>query len=213
MMLRVPSSPCTARVVVLAGPSGSGKTRLAARLRLPVLALDDFYPDGSDPLLPHLQAGATGSLIDWDHPDSWDADRALAALRTLCLTTCPYTTSPGTGAWATASSPSEHRRTWSPRGSSPRRSSPPCATGGLLAAAVCVRHRRIVAFVLRLARDLREHRKPPHVLVTRGWRLMRAEPRIVARMRAQGCESMSPRRAERTLRGLVDAAVQAPSTA
>ncbi len=86
MMLRVPSSPCTARVVVLAGPSGSGKTRLAARLRLPVLALDDFYPDGSDPLLPHLQAGATGSLIDWDHPDSWDADRALAALRTLCLT-------------------------------------------------------------------------------------------------------------------------------
>ena len=33
----------TAQVVVLAGPSGAGKSRLAERLGLPVLRLDDFY--------------------------------------------------------------------------------------------------------------------------------------------------------------------------
>ena len=40
------------RVIVLAGPSGAGKSRLAERLGLPVLRLDDFYKSGGDPTLP-----------------------------------------------------------------------------------------------------------------------------------------------------------------
>ena len=35
-----------ARMIVLAGPSGAGKSRLAERLGLPVLRLDDFYKNG-----------------------------------------------------------------------------------------------------------------------------------------------------------------------
>ena len=62
------------RVVILAGPSGSGKTRLAGRLHAehgwPVVRLDDFYRDEDDPAMPRQEALA---MIDWDHPDSWDA--------------------------------------------------------------------------------------------------------------------------------------------
>jgi uridine kinase len=61
----------------------------------------------------------------------------------------------------------------------------------------------MVTYALRLLRDLREHRKAPHVLVRRGWRLMRAEPEIVARMAELGCEPMPPRRAEQRLRDLI----------
>ncbi len=44
-------------MIVLAGPSGAGKSRLAERLGLPVLRLDDFYKDGGDPTLPRIEAG------------------------------------------------------------------------------------------------------------------------------------------------------------
>ncbi len=59
-----------ARVIVLAGPSGSGKSRLSRRVGLPVLNLDDFYKDGSDPSLPRVDLGHE-SIVDWDDPASW----------------------------------------------------------------------------------------------------------------------------------------------
>ena len=73
-----------ARVIVLAGPSGSGKSRLAARLGLPVLRLDDFYRDGDDPSLPRIEHGANAGMVDWDHPGSWLPDDALATMVELC---------------------------------------------------------------------------------------------------------------------------------
>lgn len=69
--------------MLLCGPSGSGKSLLSARSGLPVLRLDDFYKEGDDPTLP-LVAGS--SDIDWDHPASWDADTAVAAIVDLCRT-------------------------------------------------------------------------------------------------------------------------------
>ena len=48
-----------ARVIVLAGPSGAGKSRLAERVGLPVLRLDDFYKNGDDPTLPGISRGRT----------------------------------------------------------------------------------------------------------------------------------------------------------
>ena len=71
-------------MIVLAGPSGAGKSRLAERLGLPVLRLDDFYKNGGDPTLPRIAAGANAGLVDWDHPDSWLLDDALAAIERLC---------------------------------------------------------------------------------------------------------------------------------
>ncbi len=71
-----------ARVILLAGPSGAGKTRLARRSALPVMALDDFYKNGSDPTLPRRDTG----LVDWDDPAAWDLDAALQSLHELCTT-------------------------------------------------------------------------------------------------------------------------------
>ena len=69
-----------ARVILVGGPSGAGKSRLAERLGLPVLQLDDFYKDGSDSTLPRFASG----IVDWDHPGAWRLDDALAAIHEVC---------------------------------------------------------------------------------------------------------------------------------
>lgn len=60
---------------------------------------------------------------------------------------------------------------------------------GVLADALSLTHSPPVTFVRRLARDLRESRKPPLTLLRRGWSLMRAEPGIVARQVALGARA------------------------
>ena len=44
----------------------------------------------------------------------------------------------------------------------------------------------------RLVRDLREHRKPPLVLLRRGLRLMREQSQVVRRSEALGCRVLTP---------------------
>lgn len=61
-----------------------------------------------------------------------------------------------------------------------------CQELGLLADAICLRGRPSTTFRRRLLRDLREGRKSVPFLLRRGWRLMRAERRIVARQTALG---------------------------
>ena len=80
-----------------------------------------------------------------------------------------------------------------------------CRERGLLADAVCVRNHRVVTFWRRLTRDLREHRKPPLVLLRRGWLLMRAEPRVVSHAVACGCRPMTPDEAFERLSAMVQA--------
>mgnify|MGYP003886245165 CR=1 FL=1 len=71
------------QVILLAGPSGSGKSTIVRAAGLPILYLDDFYRAGSDPDLPR---DPELGIVDWDHPDSWDRQGALAALEALCST-------------------------------------------------------------------------------------------------------------------------------
>lgn len=72
----------------------------------------------------------------------------------------------------------------------------------LLAAAYCVRQHRLVTFWRRLVRDLREHRKPPLVLLRRGFALLRDQQRLVRHAQALGYQAVTPDQAYGAVRGL-----------
>ncbi|MDD9347368.1 MULTISPECIES: ATP-binding protein [unclassified Mumia] len=186
-------------VVVLTGPSGSGKSRVAERSGLPVVRLDDFYREGDDPLLPTITFGDT-EVVDWDDARSWDAAAACDALERLCTTgevevpVYDIALSRQTGRHTVALGDAT---TVVAEGLFAQAVVAELARRGLLADAICVRHHRVVTFVLRLVRDLREKRKPLPVLLRRGWHLMREEPTVVAEAVDHGCRPMTPRRAER----------------
>ena len=78
-----------------------------------------------------------------------------------------------------------------------------CVARGLLAEAICVSNHRLVTFWRRLTRDLREHRKPPWVLLRRGLMLLRAEPRVIAHAVELGCTPMAVERAYDRIHELV----------
>ncbi|MGW2278797.1 uridine kinase family protein [Streptomyces sp. NPDC001770] len=180
------SQPIPTRVVLLTGPSGSGKSSLAARTGLPMLRLDDFYKEGNDPTLPQV----TGSTdIDWDSPESWDAEAAVAAIADLCrsgrthIPVYDLATSSRTG---TEVLHIERSPLFVAEGIFAADIVARCQELGLLADAICLRGRPSTTFRRRLLRDLREGRKSVPFLLRRGWRLMRAERRIVARQTALG---------------------------
>jgi uridine kinase len=194
--------------VVLAGPSGVGKTRMAAHSRLPVLRLDDFYRSGDDPDLPRIAHGANTGLVDWDDPRSWhhdDAVRAICELATTGRTVAPIYDIARNGPSGTHVVELAARHAFIAEGIFAQEVVRACRDHGVLAAAICLRQHPLVTFWRRLTRDLREHRKPPLVLIRRGWALMRAQGRVIAEAEALGCEVMSVGRAERTIRTLAGA--------
>lgn len=178
------------RVLVLAGPSGAGKSRLAERLGLPVLRLDDFYREGTDPSLPRIPTGANAGLVDWDDPRSWHLDAALAALRSLCeegRTEVPVYSIPDNAVVGTRPLDLGEHRFFAAEGIFAADVVPACAEAGMLAGAYCVRQHRFVTFWRRLGRDLRERRKPPRVLLRRGLALLRDQRRVVSHAVSRGC--------------------------
>ncbi|MFC9908886.1 uridine kinase [Streptomyces sp. NPDC127197] len=178
--------PIPTRVVLLCGPSGSGKSLLSACSGLPVLRLDDFYKEGTDPTLP-LVAGS--SDIDWDHPESWDADAAVAAIEELCRTgrtnvpVYDISLSARTGEDTV-----DIGRTplFIAEGVFAAEIVTHCRELGILADALCLSRGSVRTFRRRFLRDLKEGRKSVPFLLRRGWRLMRAERSIVARQTALG---------------------------
>ncbi|MFF8935220.1 uridine kinase [Streptomyces paradoxus] len=179
-------SPISTRVVLLCGPSGSGKSLLAARSGLPVLRLDDFYKEGDDPTLPLV---AESSDIDWDHPDSWDADTAVAAITRLCRT--GRTEVPVYDLSLSARTGDEtvdigRTPLFIAEGIFAAEIVARCRELGVLADALCLSRGPVRTFRRRFLRDLREGRKSVPFLLRRGWRLMREERTIVARQTALG---------------------------
>ena len=179
-----------AQVVVLAGPSGAGKSRLAERLGLPVLRLDDFYKDGDDPSLPRITAGANAGLVDWDDPASWHQQDALDALRRLCSTgRCDVPVYEIAQNGRVGSRPVDLAGSplFVAEGIFAPEVVATCREEGMLAAAYCITQHPLVTFWRRLTRDLREHRKPPLFLLRRGLALMRDQQRVVGHAVRQGC--------------------------
>ncbi|MGW5202768.1 uridine kinase family protein [Streptomyces spiralis] len=181
--------PSAARVVLLCGPSGSGKSLVAARSGLPVLRLDDFYKEGDDPTLPLV---ARSSDIDWDHPQSWDADVAVEAIARLCATG-----STGVPVYDIARSARIGENTldigrtplFVAEGIFAAEIVGRCRELGVLADALCLTRGPVTTFRRRFLRDLREGRKSVPFLLRRGWRLMRAERSIIARQVALGAHA------------------------
>ncbi|MGW7421446.1 uridine kinase family protein [Streptomyces sp. NPDC054813] len=178
--------PSPARVVLLCGPSGSGKSLVAARSGLPVLRLDDFYKEGDDPTLP-LVAGS--SDIDWDHPESWDAEVAVEAIARLCATgSTPVPVYDIALSARTGEEPLHIGRTplFIAEGIFAAEIVERCRELGLLADALCLNRGPMRTFRRRFLRDLKEGRKSVPFLLRRGWRLMRSERAIVARQVSLG---------------------------
>lgn len=186
----MPADPPVATVVLLAGPSGCGKSRLADHSGLTVLKLDDFYRSGDEPGLPRLPHGE----IDWDHPGSWNAGAAQAALESLCRTgsaEVPVYDIAANGPSGSRKVTLDGEPVFIAEGIFVAELVAGCADRALLERAVCVRRSRWITFTLRLFRDLREHRKSPLFLVRRGLLLAHREPEIVRRLLAAGCRPMS----------------------
>lgn len=175
--------------MLLCGPSGSGKSLVAARSGLPVLRLDDFYKEAGDPTLP-LVAGS--SDIDWDHPGSWDADAAVAAISRLCATGTTNVPVYDISLSARTGEDTLHiGRTplFIAEGIFAAEIVGRCRELGVLADALCLNRGPARTFRRRFLRDLKEGRKSVPFLLRRGWRLMRAERSIVARQVALGAHA------------------------
>jgi uridine kinase len=187
-----------ARVIVLAGPSGAGKSRLAERSGLPVLRLDDFYKSAGDPTLPLIVDGPNAGVVDWDDPASWLPGDAIAALTELCRegrAEIPVYDIAHDGRCGSQVLDLEGSSLFVAEGIFAHHVVGPCRDAGMLAAAYCVRQHPLVTFWRRLTRDLREHRKPPLVLVRRGFALMREQRRLVDEVVAHGCTPVGPEQA------------------
>ena len=195
-----------ARVVVVAGPSGSGKSRLCRRLGLPFVNLDDFYKDGDDATLPRVTLPGGEVMVDWDDPGSWLCVEAADTLEQICrdgAAEVPVYEIAKDGRTGHRKIEIGGAAYFVAEGIFAQEVVALCRARGILADAVCVRNHPFVTFWRRLTRDLREHRKPPHLLLRRGWLLMRQEPRIVAHAVALGCAAMTPDAAYHRIRALV----------
>lgn len=196
-----PVNPSPARVILLCGPSGSGKSTLAERAGLPVLQLDDFYKDGDDPTLPRLPDGS----VDWDDPQSWHFDEAMAAIRALCdtgSTDVPVYSIPANGRVGSHAITLDGAGAFIAEGIFAAEVVRACAAEGLLADAICLRNHALTTAYRRFLRDVREARKSVPYLLRRGYRLMRAERAVVARQKELGATACNGHEALARVRGL-----------
>ncbi|MDO5676247.1 MAG: uridine kinase, partial [Propionibacteriaceae bacterium] len=166
-------------LVLIAGPSGSGKsrvTRLAADGRHVVaLSLDDFYRDVDHPGLPMTPMG----IPDWDDVACWDLEHAVATLKKLLdegraeMPVYDISTSRRTGTRTLELGTAEFVLA---EGIFAIQTLAAARAAGMKVEAMWLDRKRSANFVRRLRRDLKEHRKPPRVLLRRGVALFRDEP-------------------------------------
>lgn len=206
--------PMDAAVVLVAGESGSGKSHLARVSACPRFRLDEYYRDGGAPGLPRTDYG----IIDWDDPGTWDGAAALDAIVELVDTgraTVPrydISTSRRVGEHTvTLPEPSPGCRVvlvaegvFAPELVEPAR------LRGLAVTGVWLDRPPLLVFLLRLGRDLSQHRKPPLVLLRRGWALLLSAPGRRRRAEALGCAGLSMSAARRLVDSLASCQASPP---
>lgn len=190
-MLRMPARPA---LILLAGPSGSGKSRLARMSGCVSLRLDDFYADLDEEGLPHW-----GGIVDWDDPGSWHGDTAATAIRTLIdegrveipVYDISLSRRVGSHELTLPEPPPGQRLCLVAEGIFAPELVQRCRDLGIDTTGVWLTRGRLLVFWLRLRRDLRDHRKPPLILIRRGWTLLLKEPAQRMAAVAKGCEALT----------------------
>lgn len=159
------------RIVLVAGPSGSGKGVMTRRSGLPLVPLDEFYRDHDDPGLPRRFG-----IVDWDDPASWNVRAALDMLTQLAhegSAEMPVYSIPTSRRTGTRTFTAEQAPLVVAEGIFAAELVGPLRDRGLLADALVLDRPVPLVFGLRLARDVREGRKPVPKLLRRGWGLAR----------------------------------------
>lgn len=185
-------------LLLIAGPSGSGKSRLT-RLATEAcsalaLSLDDFYHDVDHPGLPMTPMG----IPDWDQVATWDLPLALQTVSTLladgsCEVPCyDISVSKRVGSRLVELGDADLIVA---EGIFAIDMLAPASAAGIAAEGWWLDRRRAANFSRRLARDLKEKRKSPKVLLRRGAALYRGEPALRGAALAAGFTPVSMRRA------------------
>lgn len=176
-------------VILLAGPSGSGKSRLTRLTGAPQLRLDDFYRADTDPDMPMVDG-----RIDWDDARSWDAQAATIALDEL-LRTGRARVPVYSIQLNRATGEHEVDLTDSAVVVAEGIFAPDllrcCRSKGVEVTPVWLDRSRHTNFSRRLRRDLKQHRKPPALLLRRGLQLWREEPAMRSRALELGFRPMA----------------------
>ena len=197
--------PARPALVLLAGPSGSGKSRLARMSGCVSVRLDDFYRDAADDDMPRW-----GDIVDWDDPHSWNGDAAISAMTTLLeqgrvdvpVYDISLSRRIGWHELVLPEPPAGQRLCIVAEGIFAPELVRACRDLGLDTTGIWLSRGRLLVFVLRLVRDLREHRKAPQILLRRGWALVRKEPALRRAAEAKGCETLTMRQAYERLEAL-----------
>lgn len=188
----------------MAGPSGCGKSRLsrvaAEAGRVATLPLDEFYRDLDHPGLPR-----TLGIVDWDDLASWDLELAVETIARLLrdgTTEVPtYDISQSLRVGSRTLDMGEARVLLAEGIFAPPLLAAARAAGLPVEALWLARHKS-TNFTRRLARDLKEKRKSPSVLVRRGVALYRSEPQLTREAMAAGFRPVGMRQATRVVADL-----------
>ncbi len=192
----------TSRTLLLvAGPSGCGKSRLSRVATqaggVTTLPLDEFYRDLDHPGLPR-----TLGIVDWDDVASWDCDLAIDTISRLLrdgVTEVPmYDISQSLRVGARTLDMGNARVLLAEGIFAPPLLAAARAAGLPVEALWLARHRS-TNFTRRLARDLKEKRKAPMVLLRRGAALYRSEPQLTRDAMAAGFRPVGMNEATRTV--------------
>lgn len=198
----------TSRTLLLvAGPSGCGKSRLSRIADeaggVTTLPLDEFYRDLDHPGLPR-----TLGIVDWDDVASWDCAMAIETIGQLLETGSAdvplYDISQSLRVGSRVLDMGSSRVLLAEGIFAPPLLAAARAAGLPVEALWLARH-RTTNFARRLARDLREKRKTPTVLLRRGAAIFRSEPQLAREAMAAGFRPVGMREATRVVAGLASA--------
>ena len=192
----------------MAGPSGCGKSRLSRVATegggVATLPLDEFYRDLDHPGLPQ-----TLGIVDWDDVASWDCGLAIETISRLLRegsATVPI--------YDIAQSLRTGERTMDMGNARVLLAegifAPPLLAAawaaGLPVEALWLARHRSTNFARRLARDLKEKRKSPTVLLRRGAAIYRSEPQLAREALAAGFKAVGMREAMQIVANLAGVA-------